>query len=281
VSFPGSAARRLAVALLVWSACAPASPPRAGVATRVVSLSPAFTELLFAIGAGSRVVGRTRWCDYPPAALDVPSVGDGLAPNVEAVAARNPDLVVLYAASANATAEARFADLGIPTVTLTMDRLADVPAAARRLGALTGQDARADSLAAWFAAEVDSARRHVSPAPRRRLLLLTWDQPPVVIGAGSFQHELVSLAGATNVFADLPEPSAQVTIETIAARDPDFVLLMTGGREPDWAERPEWRAVRAVRERRFIRVEGTAFARPSLRALDAVRTLRAALVGEP
>jgi iron complex transport system substrate-binding protein len=237
--------------------------------------------LLFAIGAGSRVVGRTRWCDYPPAALEVPSVGDGLGPNVEAVAARSPDLVLLYAASANATAEARLADLGIPTITLTMDRLADVSAAARRFGALTGQEARADSLAARFAAEVDSARHHVTPAPGRRLLLLTWDQPPVVIGAGSFQNELVTLAGATNIFSDLQAPSAQVTIETIASRDPDFVLLMTGGREPDWAHRPEWQAVRAVRERRFIRVAGTAFSRPTLRALDAVRQLRAALVGQP
>jgi ABC-type Fe3+-hydroxamate transport system substrate-binding protein len=277
VAFRPSRTRSFAVAAVCCCACAPVPPARVGVATRIVSLSPAFTELLFAIGAGDRVVGRTRWGDYPPAASAVPSVGDGLAPNVEAVAARRPDLVVLYAASANATAESRLADLGIRTVTLAMDRLADVPVAARRLGALTGQQRRADSLAAAFAAALDSARRAVTPAPNRRLLLLTWDQPPVVIAGGSFQHELVTLAGAENVFGDLPEPSAQVTIEIIAQRDPDFVLLMSGSREPDWADRPEWRAVRAVREHRFIRVEGSEFARPSLRALDAVRKLRAAL----
>ena len=84
--------RCAAVAAVLCGACAPARPGRVGVATRIVSLSPAFTELLFAIGAGDRVVGRTRWGDYPPAASAVPSVGDGLAPNVEAVAARRPDL---------------------------------------------------------------------------------------------------------------------------------------------------------------------------------------------
>src|SRR5256886_7658702 len=68
----------------------------AAPARRIVSLLPSFTEMLFAIGAGDRLVGRTAWCDYPPAALAVPSVGDGIPPNVEAVAARPPDLVVLY-----------------------------------------------------------------------------------------------------------------------------------------------------------------------------------------
>ncbi|MGH7701427.1 MAG: helical backbone metal receptor, partial [Gemmatimonadales bacterium] len=68
----------------------------AAPARRIVSLLPSFTELLFAMGAGDRLVGRSTWCDFPPAARDIPSVGDGLPPNVEAVAARRPDLVVLY-----------------------------------------------------------------------------------------------------------------------------------------------------------------------------------------
>jgi ABC-type Fe3+-hydroxamate transport system substrate-binding protein len=110
-----------------------------------------------------------------------------------------------------------------------------------------------------------------------RLLLLAWDQPPVVIGGGSFQHELVTLAGGENVFGDVVQPSAQVTIETIAARDPDLVLLLDPQAAPSWADRPEWRAVRAVRERRFVRVTGSAFSRPTLRALEAARALRAQL----
>ena len=73
----------------------------AAPARRIVSLAPATTELVFALGLGDRLVGRTRWCDYPPAALRVPDVGDGMGPNVEAVAARRPDLVLLYASPAN------------------------------------------------------------------------------------------------------------------------------------------------------------------------------------
>src|SRR2546421_10871260 len=75
----------------------------AAPARRVVSLLPSFTEILFAIGAGDRLVGRTAWCDYPPAALAVPSVGDGMPPNVEAVAARPPDLVLGYRSGPDVT----------------------------------------------------------------------------------------------------------------------------------------------------------------------------------
>ncbi|HET7040177.1 MAG TPA: ABC transporter substrate-binding protein, partial [Gemmatimonadales bacterium] len=105
-----------------------------------------------------------------------------------------------------------------------------------------------------------------------------WDNPPITIGGGSFQSELVALAGGINVFADLPQPSAPVSLETIAARDPDLVLV-SDSTVPAWSRRPEWRAVRAVRERRFVLVHGSDFARPTFRALEAVRRLRAALEG--
>jgi ABC-type Fe3+-hydroxamate transport system substrate-binding protein len=113
------------------------------------------------------------------------------------------------------------------------------------------------------------------------VLLLAWEEPPIVIGSGSFQDELVTLAGAVNVFADLALPSAQVTVEAIAARDPDLIVLLDADGMPAWSERPEWQVVRAVRERRFLPVRGTAFARPTLRALEAVRTLQDAFAATP
>src|SRR5207245_2227655 len=136
----------------------------AAPARRIVSLLPSFTEILFAIGAGDRLVGRTTWCDYPPAALAVPSVGDGMPP---------------------------------------------------------------------------------------------------IIGAGSYLDRLAALAGARNVFHDVGAPSAQVSIETIAARDPDFVALLSDSAVPPrYAMRPEWRVVRAVRDARFLFLPGQLFGRP-------------------
>lgn len=281
---PPRAAALLAAAAL---ACAPERPPATGVtddagrpvalaapARRIVSLSPATTELLFDLGAGDRVVGRTRWCQDPPAARDVPSVGDGLPPNVEAVIARRPDLVVFYHSPSNAPAVERLRALGIATASVRVDRLDDFVRAARLLGRVTGTADRADSLVRALRDSLTAVTASHAPRPEPSVLILAWDNPPIVIGAGSFLSEIVALAGGRNAFADLAEPSATVSIETIAARDPDVVFVVGA---PAFAERPEWQVVAAVRERRFARVEGTAFQHPSFRAPAAVRELRGIL----
>lgn len=243
---------------------------------RVVSLSPATTELLFTLGAGDRVVGRTRWCQDPPTAARVPSVGDGLNPNIEAVLSRRPDLVVFYHSAANGAAIRRLEDLGIATVSVRLDRLGDLARAARLLGRLTGDSGRADSLVE----ALDAARAQV--AARRRVdrpsvLLLAWDSPPIVIGGGSFLSEIVELAGGRNAFGDLDGPSATVSVETIAARNPDVVFVAAGS-DTSFAQRPEWQVVEAVRERRFAVVQGTEFEHPSFRAPAAIQQLRALLM---
>src|SRR2546428_7198906 len=117
-------------------------------ARRIVSLLPSFTEILFAIGAGERLVGRTTWCDYPPEALAVPSVGDGMPPSVEAVAARRPDLVVLYRAGPNLTAAEQLERLDIRTVLLDLNLLEQLGPAAPRLRVANGHSPAAGSLPA-------------------------------------------------------------------------------------------------------------------------------------
>lgn len=246
-----------------------------GPAQRIVSLSPSTTEILFAIGAGPHVVGRTRWGDYPPAAAAVPSVGDGLDPNVELVVARHPDLVVFYASPANDRALAQLGALGIATASIKLDRLDDLPGAARLLGRLTGTAPRADALADSLMRELDSARA-ARPAATRRAAVIVWDNPPIVIGAGSFLTELLALAGTRNAFADVTGPSAPTSVEAVSARDPDLLLVLGPG-VPVALRGPQWRSVGAVRRRRVVSVSGSEFERPSFRALVAVRELEAAI----
>ncbi len=273
-------------AALLIAGCRPVPRPAAGVrvaddsgdstsvvlpAHRIVSLNPAATELLFAIGAGGSVIGRTTWCDYPPEVKAVPSLGDGINPNLEAIVARKPDLVVLYTSGQNADAVRRLRDLGIPALRFRTDSLSDVPRLARVFGRLTGHEASADSLAGAFAAELASA---TAPAAARRptAFLLVWDQPPMTVGRGSFLTELIERAGGENLFADIRSSSAPVSIEAVAARNPDVVLVL-GKEPPPFADRPEWQVVRAVRERRFVHADGSEFSRPSPRAPDAIRKL--------
>ncbi|MFQ6046626.1 MAG: ABC transporter substrate-binding protein [Gemmatimonadales bacterium] len=261
-------------------ACQPGDAPAGGeggdtVPTRIVSLSPALTELVFALGAGDRLVGRTRWGNAPPEALEVPSVGDGLNPNVEAIVARRPDLVVFYAAASNQSAVERLRALDISTLSIRLDRLDDLARAARRLGDVLGIRARADSLVARLDGELAGVRAEGTSGPS--VLVLAWENPPIVIGARSFLSEIVELAGARNAFGDLERPSAKVGLETIAARNPDVVLVVGGSEVPALADRGEWQAIEAVRERRFVAVDGTEFAWPSFRAPQAVMRLRGAL----
>ena len=283
---------RLRLAALVAAglvACHPASdwPGRAFVivddggdtlrvdrpARRIVSLNPTTTELLFALGAGDRLVGRTDACDYPAAAAGVASVGPWLPPNVEAVAARSPDLVLLYQGPTNAAAASRFRSLGIPVLALRTDHLADVPRIARLLGRVVDAVPAADSLARSFEAALDALRRSAEPAPTAGVVLLAWDQPLIVLGAGSFVSELLQLAGARNIFEDLPLASAPVSLESVVARSP-LAIVTVGAMTAGFASRPEWQAVRAVRRHRLLTLTESAFNRPSPRAPAAIAVLR-------
>ena len=251
----------------------------AAAAKRVVSLVPATTEILFAIGAGPQLVGRTRWDDYPADAAQVPDVGDGINPNVEAIMGQRPDLVVMYFSGSNAGAAERLRQLNIPTVQLSVDRLSDVARIARLLGDLTGRSVQGDSVAA--ATENGVARASVAPdSAGPRILIVAWDQPPMAIGGGSFLSELVVRAGGNNLFGDLTAPSAQVSLEAIVARNPDALLVSSDG-PPAIASRPEWRIVPAVRENRFIHVTSSAFSRPSPRAPEAIEELKRKLAEFP
>jgi iron complex transport system substrate-binding protein len=240
-------------------------------ARRIASLIPATTELLFAIGAGAAVVGRTTWCDYPPAAKAVRNLGDGISPNLEAILSVRPDLVLLYNSARNAEAATRLRAAGIAALRLNTDALADVGRVARLLGQVSGRERGADSVAAAFdTALLGATASPGHPAPR--VLLLVWEQPPMTIGRGSFLSELVERAGGRNVFDDVTASAGTVSIEAVAARDPDLILTASDG-PAAFVARPEWQVVRAVRERRLLRVSGSEFNRPGPRSPAAIREL--------
>jgi ABC-type Fe3+-hydroxamate transport system substrate-binding protein len=241
-------------------------------ATRIVSLIPATTELLFAMGAGGAVVGRTEWCDYPPQARQVADLGPGINPNLEAVLAARPDLVILYNSAQHAAVAVRLRDLGIAALRLNTDALADVPRIGGLLGRLTGRAREADSVSAVFDTALAAATAEARGAHSPTVLLLVWEQPPMTIGRGSFLSELVERAGGRNLFADVSASSAPVSIEAVSARDPDLILTAAAGPE-GFAARPEWQVVRAVRERRFLRVTGSEYDRPGPRSPGAIRAL--------
>jgi iron complex transport system substrate-binding protein len=256
-----------------WGRAVPLRP----VAQRIVSLAPATTEIVFALGAGASLVGRTTWCDWPAAAAAVTDVGNGLEPSVEVLAALRPDLVLAYPSESNRSAVARLEGLGLRTAVVRQDAIADWREAVLFIAALLERTAAGESLLADFDARLAAAR--VAPrAGAPSVLVAVGANPPIAIGAGSFVSELVELAGGRNIFGDIAAPSAVVSLEAIVARDPDVIVVLG----PDEAAREVgrrggWRAVRAVSEGRVIGVDGSAFNRPSPRLPEALTALAARL----
>jgi ABC-type Fe3+-hydroxamate transport system substrate-binding protein len=246
----------------------------ARAAQRVVSLNPVTTEAMFALGAGDRLVGRTHFDGTPAAVKQVTDVGNGLQPNVEAVLTVRPDLVVLYAAEGNRAAAAALRRAGVQTLTLRTDRIADLARALHALAVAVGDSAAAQPVVDSVRHSLDASR--ATPTHPATVFFHVWDAPVITIGGGSYLDELATLVGARNVFGDLPQPSPQVTMESVAQRNPDFVLA-----SPNAASRlktdPRWRAVPAVRDGRVLVIDTALVGRPGVRMGEAARSLRALL----
>ena len=240
-------------------------------AARIVSLNPTTTELLFALGAADRLVGRSRWDEWPEAAKAIPDVGDGIRPNVEAVLAVRPQLVLLYASQDNRAAAARLRAAGVQTLSLKIDGVDDFRRATLVIGAATGRDAAARATVDSVDATLARVRRLTSGLPRPTVLWRAWESPLLVIGGGSFLDEIIDIAGGRNVFADLRGPSPQVSFEEVLRRDPDVVIAESGIEALRAHER--WRALPAVRAGRFLGVDAAVVGRPSVRLGEAAATL--------
>jgi len=238
-------------------------PRDASHAVRVVSLNPAFTEIVFAIGAGAGLVGRTQWDDRPAAALAVPNMGAGIRPNVEAVLATRPTLVLLYATAENRAAADAFARAGVRTIALRTITINDFRRASHVLGMALGQSAAAAALTDSIDITLTRVRDAVRDVQRPRVVWPSWDAPVLVVGNASYEAELLDIAGATNVFADRDESVANVTIEEIAKRDPSLLIAGPQRALLMRASAP-WNAVRAVREGRVFDLDTTVVGRPGV-----------------
>jgi len=193
-------------------------------ARRIISLVPSATATLRALGAADRLVGRTDY-DTDPALAHLPSVGGGLEPNLEALAALRPDLVVRFAGPQDRQTPARLDDLGIAHLAVRPDGVDDVLETTRLLGDALGRPLAGDSLATRIRAELDSVAQRVRDLPTRRVVYLLGGSPPWVAGPDTYIQELLTRVGGRNVFEDLDALYAPVAPEELRARAVDVVLV--------------------------------------------------------
>ncbi len=192
--------------------------------SRVVSLVPSATETLQALGATSLLVGRTDY-ETNPALQHLPSVGGGLRPNLETLAALGPDLVIRFAGASDPVTPSQLDRLGIPHFAIEPNRLDDVFRIIAQLGQLVGREIQADSLSNSIQSELRSVGKRIEGRQRRRVAYLLGGHPPLVAGPGTFISDLLAVAGAENVFSDLTTRYAQVSLEEFLSRPIDLVLF--------------------------------------------------------
>jgi ABC-type Fe3+-hydroxamate transport system substrate-binding protein len=239
--------------------------------SRIVSLNPTTTEILYTIGAGHRLVGRTHYDLFPDSARLIPDLGPGIRPNVEAVIGARPELVILYASADNKPAADRLRQAGIAVVGFKIDRIDQFASSTRLLGRLTGDSVRADRVVDSVTSTLDRVRAVTAALPHPTVFIHGWDKPIIAMTGGSFMSQLVEIAGGRNIYDSIPGPSSTVALEDVVRRDPQFVLV-----HPTEAERMRrsaiWRTLRAVREGRILVYDSSLVARPSVQLGAAARS---------
>lgn len=249
------------------------SDAKASTQTRVVSLSPSTTETMFAIGAGSTLVGRSRFCDTPPEVKSLPAVGGYTDPNFEAIFALRPTLVIGARGPAGPRLDERLREHGVKTFFPETESVEQIEAMIVALGRETGRETEASKVAARTQARIEAIAKAVSAQVRPRVLLLFDVEPIVVAGPKSFPDDLLARAGGINV---VTEGGAYpvLSLERVLALDPDVVLDTTpaGGHSASRVRKdsPGWSKLRAVREGRVLTVSDESALRPGPRIADAV-----------
>ena len=240
-----------------------AAPAVAPSPERIISMSPALTETLFALGLGEKIVGVTRFCLYPEEVLGIPKVGGYLDPNWEAIVALKPDLVVLM--ESHTGAESRLAGLGIRTVRVNQQKVGDILGSFQQLAEVCGVSDRGESLRAEVEESLERIRLTVEGRPEPRVLVSVGRAPGLghlstvwAVGPGTFLDDALSLAGGVNVVpGGVAGAYPEISTEGLLYMDPDDILdvipeLEAGGMAPETAL-ADWQslgAVRAVREGR-------------------------------
>jgi iron complex transport system substrate-binding protein len=265
----------------------PGSSARPAPARRIVSLVPALTEMLFAIGAGPQVVAVSSFDDFPPEVTSLPRVGALLDPDVERILTLRPDLVITY--GSQGSVEAQLARAGIRTFSHRHGGVQAIVQTLRDLGTITGRASQAEGRAREIEARLDAIRSAVRGYARPRVLLVFGRQPQSLrqmyaSGGVGFLNDILEAAGGANVFADLEQESVQPSQETLLARAPDVIIEIRSGRADAatdvLGERSAWSplaSIPAVRQGRIHFLSGAQYVVPGprvgLAAEQIARTL--------
>jgi len=238
---------------------------------RIISLSPAITEILFAIGVSDKIVGVTDYCDFPAEALKKPKVGGFQTPNLELIVNSNPD-IVFTAAGIQKDLIKQFDELGIKVIALDARDINQVMDNIKFAGQVTGSTAQASEVVEDIQQRVDIIKGKIAKAETKPTVFFeVWDDPLMTAGPGSFIDDLISLAGGTNIAGDTTEEFAEYSQEMLLAKDPEIYLINSHAHKPsDIKSRPGFAGLKAVQENQVYSIEDDIVTLPGPRLIEGL-----------
>jgi iron complex transport system substrate-binding protein len=249
--------------------------------TRVISVAPKNTELVYALGLGSRLVGTTTFCNYPAAALDLPKIGGVTSQTIdqEKIVALNPDLI-LCSNSMHESLMSTWEELQIPVLVLGAESLEEMYHEMKMLARLLNRPESASKVISSLQNRVKNVTEKVSNIPadqRPKLFYQVWDEPLMGAGPSSFIGEILDLTGGSNILHDVEDPYPYVAHEIVVARNPDVIFAPTTHSQevvPEKiAQQSGWEGITASRKKQIFLLDGDQVSRRGPRMVDTLETM--------
>ncbi|MFI5395008.1 MAG: ABC transporter substrate-binding protein [Candidatus Binatia bacterium] len=243
---------------------------------RIISLAPSVTETLFALGAGTEVVGVSTYCDYPPEATKIARVGSFLTPNLEQIIALKPEVVIGVPSPGNEDPVKTLESLGLKVVIVEGDTVRQMRESIDIIAQAIGRPADGRRLIEQIDARMDAIQERLRGAPPRRVLMAVGQKPLVAVGSGMFQDELIRMAGGINVAGGTGLAWPHLNIEVVIAWAPEVIIDATMGTEENAHALDFWRqfpSLPAVRDQRLYGYRSYQLLRPGPRMPDALDTI--------
>ena len=245
----------------------------------IISLAPSITEMVYAVGAGDQLIGRTSACDYPAEVEEVQVVGAFGRPSLEMLLSLSPD-IILDADLADEQMGQKIEELGLRRERISISTPSDIPAAIRQIGTVTGHQAKADSIASTIAAGLQRFAAEASePTRSPKVYLEIWDDPLWTGGSTSYTSALIAYAGGRNIGDAVAKEYFETTPEWVITENPDIIACMYMSRNIPAIEkvsrRPGWEHITAVKEGRiYDKFDNSLFLRPGPRVLEGIAELQ-------
>lgn len=243
-------------------------------AQRIISLSPNITELIFSAGAGGKLVGVSRYSDYPDAAKSIPNIGDASALDLERIVALQPDLVIVWRGGNAQVDMEKLEKLRLAVFATEATHLEDIPRLLRAIGQLAGTSVQGEQAAATYEEKLQQIGRAYGDHRKIKVFQLIWDQPLMTVNRNHIINDILELCGGTNVFASAPFLTPVISRENLVEADPHVIIssvpLDRIQADENILER-RFPNISAIRNRHLFFVPPDLIHRPTVRLLRAAR----------